>query len=391
MISTLFQTNQLKKFNMRHERSSKKESYSQFAIIYYIFLLYGIDLNIFNKSRMKCVLLWFIKKFIVLFHIYSCAVMAISLYQSYYQSVKSENLKRMVARACLLLSAIFLWHIINRRRRDLSYLFIFVEKQKIDFQIANAFYINMFSVLWPILSYIITYRYNTPTNLMDIYFFYFIDSSACNCHFLYYAIAFVWIALCKTFASCVVILHVVICNHFQKVILKYRNTNLELRSFKSNSNEAVTSRLCIYESIIQNIKKSESIMTFPIFITFIFSVIEAFYGMLMLFNEFNEETGLKKFAYTTRGFISICLITYAASRVNDADQKAKVSNDDLLRNAFTVSSLSDLDMKLNLRHENEKPALTLTAWNFFEFKRSFVLAAVGCVLTYALLFINLEK
>ena len=131
-------------------------------------------------------------------------------------------------------------------------------------------------------------------------------------------------------------------------------------------------------------------MTFPIFVAFMFNVIEAFYGMLEILNKTDNEINWKNFDYITRGFISITLIIYAASNVNEADKKAKNSNDNLLRNAFIVSNLTNLDTKLNLRHENEKPALTLTAWGFFEFKRSFVFAAVGCVLTYALLFINLK-
>ena len=390
MLPNSFQTDQMKKPKMKHERSSKKESCSQFELVSYIFLFYGIDFNFLNKSRIKCGSLWFIRKFVVLFHIYSWDVMALSLYESYYQNDRSKNLKKMAAQACLLLSAITLWHIINRRRKDICYLFEFVEKQKKDFQIANTVYINIFSVLWPTFTQIITFKHSANITFFDIHFFYFLDSSTCNCNFLFHAITFTWTALCKTFVSCAVILYTVTCDHFQNVLLKYSDTNTVQISLKNNSNDAVTLRLCIYESIKKYIKKFESIMSFPIFITFMFSVTEAFYGMLMVFKEFKEEMSLKKVAYILRGFTSICLITYAASNVNEADQKAKVSNDDLLRNAFTVSNVSNLDTKLYFVLKNEKPALTLTAWNFFEFKRGFVFAAVGCVLTHALLFITLK-
>ena len=389
MHSSSFPTNQLKETDMKHQRSSKKECYGQVEVVSYIFLLYGINLNCFKNSQTRSGLLWFIRKFIVLFHIYTCAVFAFSLYQTQYQKVEFETFKRLAARNFIFLTAIILWHIINRRGKELCNLFEFMKKQKIDFQIANNIYI--FSVLWPILTLIITFKHSSSSiSYIRTYFFHFYDSSTCNCYFLYYVIVFIHATLNKTFVSCVVILYSSTCNHFQKVILKYVESNTQLASFRNNSNETVELRFCIYESIIKNIKRFESIMAFPIFVAFMFNVAEAFYGMLVLLNKSNDEINWKSCDYIIRGFISICLIIYAASDVNEEDKKAKVSNNDLLRSAFVVSNLENLDTKLNLRHENEKPSLTLTAWGFFEFKRSFVFAAVGCVLTYALLFINLK-
>ena len=390
MHSIYFQTNQVKNTNMKQERSVKKESYSQFVIVSYIFLLYGINLNFLNKSRIKRVLLWFIRKFIALFHIYSFVVTVFSFYEFQYKSLKIENLKQKMAQNISNLVTIILWYAINRRSKDLRCLFEFEDKQKNNFQISNAFYMKIFTILWPALTLIIAFKLSSPIRYIDIYFFNFLNSSKCYCSFLHYIITFLWVALYKTFVSCVVILYTVACNHFQNVITTYQDANTELITSKKNSNEILISRLCVYESIIKGIRKFESIMTFPIFITFLCNVIEAFYGMRMILNKSDHTIILKKIAYLTRGFVSIFLITYTASNVNEADQKAKVSNDELLRNSFTVSNLSSLETKLNLIRTNEKSALTLTAWSFFKFKRSFVFAAIGCVFTYASLFINLE-
>lgn len=80
-----------------------------------------------------------------------------------------------------------------------------------------------------------------------------------------------------------------------------------------------------------------------------------------------------------------------AGEVSQADQKAKYSNDKLLRYGFSANNFANLDVKLNLLHQNSKPAFTLTAWGFFYFERRFFLTAIGCILSYALLFINLER
>ena len=197
--------------------------------------MYGMDLNILSKSRTKHGLLWFIRKIIVLFHVYSCVVFAFSLYRTQCQNVEFENLKRRAARNFLFLSVVILWHIMNRPAKNLCYIFEFVKKQYIDSHVANAFCINAFSVMWPLVAQIISFKYSSSCiSFNDMYYFSLIDTSTCNCFLMHYAIVFTYVALYETFVNCVVILYAVACNQFQKVILKYRDTNTELISFSSN-------------------------------------------------------------------------------------------------------------------------------------------------------------
>lgn len=195
-----------------------------------------------------------------------------------------------------------------------------------------------------------------------------------------------------TFVIYVILLYILICSHFKKVIMKYTVENMEISFSKRVSNERVASRFHKYESVLNTIIMFEPIMRVPIFLSFSFSVVEAFYGMLTLMKikEINQKNSIKELANLIRGFVSLCLISFTASSVNQADQKARDSNDNLIRKSFASTNILSLDAKQNMLHENSKPAFVLTAWGFFEIKRSLFFTAIGCIFTYTLLFINLE-
>lgn len=394
MNFTLFKKNHSSETNMNHETSHNKRSHSQFVIVSYIFMIYGIDLNCLNRSRVVLNLLWFVRKFFTLFYIYTFVAVLYKLYRV--QDIKL-NLKEQIAKCASCLTGVIFWCIINNSKTKLRYLFQLMKNQEIDFKINNSIYFNIFSILWPTLIQItfviihtfdfnqINYIHSTDNFLYNLF-----DLSECNYYYLYYIIKFTRVAFSKTLVSCAILLYITICNHFEKVLLKYFATNIEIISSKKISNDIVASRFLIYDSILDTMRQFESLMSTSIFITFMFNAVETFHGMLILLQKFDEQKYFKIFALLASGFLSFCLISYMAGNVNQADQKARDSNDKLLHYGFTANNFTNLDMKLNLLHENNKPAFTLTAWGFFDFKRSFCLTAIGCILTYALLLINLE-
>lgn len=122
-----------------------------------------------------------------------------------------------------------------------------------------------------------------------IFFFNFINSSKCNCYYLYYGFSFVWVAFSSTFVSSIFLLYILICSHFEKVLLKYSVKNMEIHFSNTVSYYTIASRFYIYDSIQNIMKLFESTMTIPIFICFTSSSFEAFYGMLMLIKRYNED------------------------------------------------------------------------------------------------------
>lgn len=260
-------------------------------------MIYGIDLSFSNRSRVIRTLLWFARKCIILLYIYTFAVV---LYQMYRVEYRKLNLKEFISKCASFLSGIIFWCIINKSKTELRYLFQMMRKQEIDFNIKNSIYFDIFSILWPIIIqitflFIHAFDFNHMNYIYftDMFLFNFYDSSKYNCYYLYYIIKFTRVAISKTFVSCAILLNITICNHILKVLLKYFATNIEIISSKQISTEIVASRFLIYDSILNTIREFESLMSTSIFIILTFNSLEAFHGMLILLQKFDEQKPFK--------------------------------------------------------------------------------------------------
>lgn len=395
MNAALFLPAQQKETNVRQVKARKKQSHTNLIYVSYIFIIYGLDLDLYDKkSRFKCMMLHFMKLFNIFFNMYVLVLVMFMLFKLNYQIVYEPKL--FISTFVLNLSGNVSWFVINKFKEKISYLFQKMKKQETNFQMENSTFLNAFTILWPITMQLIYFyvqifpisesKYNESIN---VYFFNFINSSKCDCYYLYYGITFIFIGFSSTLISCTILLYILICIHFEKVLLTFSVKNTEINFSKRVSHNSVLSRFYIYDSILNTMKLFESTMTIPIFICFFSSSFDAFYGMLLLIKRFNKASLFNDLVIVVRGLISFCLISYMAGSVNQADRIAKDSNALILRNNFPVSKLTKLDSKMNLLHENNKPPFALTAWGFFEFKRNFFLSAIGSLLTYTLLFINI--
>lgn len=297
MDDELFRPFRPKKTNTRQMKSHAKETHRNLLFVSHIFFLYGLDLGLLNRPR--CVLFCFMRTFCIFYNIYSLIVLLFTICTTDYSYMTLPIMKIYIVLYVSSVTKILLWFIINMFKKQLRYLFLKIKKQQIHFQIEFSNLFHVFTIFWPsimqiifFIAEILPFNRITYKNFIDGYSFHLLDSSKYNSYYFYYVMTFIWVAFSKTFVICVILLYILICSHFKKVIMKYTVENMEISLSKRVSNERVASRFHKYESVLNTMKMFESIMKVPIFLSFSFSVVEAFYGMLTLMK--TKEINKKK-------------------------------------------------------------------------------------------------
>lgn len=146
-------------------------------------------------------------------------------------------------------------------------------------------------------------------------------------------------------------------------------------------------KIKIYSLILSSLRELEKTMSFPIFIVFIFHSLAIFSWLAwaILKDIFSYKTAI----VAAFSILIICLISIAAAKVNEADKYAKYTNDQMLQKIQLSNETSELDIKLRFMDFNNRPPFALSAWGYFYFTRSFFFIALGNLLAYALLIINI--
>ncbi|GIX71349.1 uncharacterized protein CEXT_183771 [Caerostris extrusa] len=86
-----------------------------------------------------------------------------------------------------------------------------------------------------------------------------------------------------------------------------------------------------------------------------------------------------------RALVSFVCVTSAASRIHEADRKAKEVQEAMLKNVLSSSEKNyRKELLLLFVVQNSKP-FTLSAWGFFNFNKGVILSTIGSILTYSLL------
>lgn len=375
---------------------AQRKTRSQFTLICRILLLLGIDLESRTRCRTVKIYLWIIAKLSIILFCYNCVIMLNFISQS--MNTTAEGLKVIVSKSIFYLGGQILWFYMWKSKGKISCLIqtMLTQENAYQLHLSNSF--DIFSVSMVVVMQSLFYLPNIYPNSEVKYksyirslFLGFVDTDDGSFYSFYIVITFLYTSLTKTFVISVLLLYVVFCKHIQKALLKYVATNEEICLSAKYCNTTVISRFRCYNSLLRSAKSFQSAMSVPVSIVFSYKVVETFYGLLILMKEFHKENPLNMFVYLVQGFISFSLVSLSAASVNEADAIAKASNDNLVQSAFSISNFHELDLKINFLHENNKPAFTLTACGFLEFKKTLFMSAVGCFFTYALLIINLGE
>lgn len=202
----------------------------------------------------------------------------------------------------------------------------------------------------------------------------------CLTHFLY-------TTFIVTFPSSLVSLYIVLCQHLQMGMSAHTKRNRQLLSSHRVTSSDISKCFKRYNSILSIFQEFERSMAFLIFVAFSKSVYEIF-RILLILSKSIKAYGMKYFIVCSiHSLVHFIVISFLASSVHDADVLARDTNADILER-MPIDGISDINMKFTFLNKNNATAFTLTGWKFFSFTRGFFLVACGCILTYAVLVIN---
>ncbi|GBN93620.1 hypothetical protein AVEN_236763-1 [Araneus ventricosus] len=153
----------------------------------------------------------------------------------------------------------------------------------------------------------------------------------------------------------------------------------------------------IFEHITAVAKSLEDIMSFPIFLISVADFMGMFYGVVALdpFHRLSARSWMKTFSLSAltvslKCFMLFVCVSLSAAHVHEASERDKEIQ--LVMIKKILSSEQNFESKnliLLFTNYSGKP-LRLSAWGFFYFTKGLVMTAVGSILTYSLLILQVN-
>ncbi|GBL82314.1 hypothetical protein AVEN_174932-1 [Araneus ventricosus] len=197
-----------------------------------------------------------------------------------------------------------------------------------------------------------------------------------------------------TLRTSLAVLYVILCCHFSTLLQQ-----LSKQTFKGLDGagySTIKHHLVTHELLMKALKTFERTMSLPIFLIGIGDCIAMFYSFVKLdpFHQSGERWFLEHYTFwlylaTLRAVLSFLCVSLAASRVHEACKNTKDVQEEMIKMVIASDHKHKKELLLLLVSHNSPP-FTLSAWGFFHFDRGMVLSAIGSILTYSLLILQLD-
>ncbi|GBN87552.1 hypothetical protein AVEN_233592-1 [Araneus ventricosus] len=224
-------------------------------------------------------------------------------------------------------------------------------------------------------------------------FNYFYVGEGYNCKIVCITMLFYQFAT-YTLRTCLAVLYVILCFHYSKLLHKL--SKIPYKVSDSSVPNSIRYHFITYESIIKALKSFENTMSLPIFLIEIGDCIAMFYCFVKMdpFHQSEERWFLKNYSlsgqfFALRAVLSFLCVSLAASRVHEACKNAKDVQEEMMKKLIASDEEHKKEFLLLLVTHNSPP-FTLSAWGFFYFDRGLILSAIGSILTYSLLILQLN-
>lgn len=358
-----------------------------------IFKIFGINIDI-HKSSGEDKLLWLCNKIAILV----LTVFSFSIcYMSYPLLIMNGNgLKMRISHILQNICVLLLWITIFHARYKISSLCNKIVSLENDLGMVQETNIVRFCIAWLITIYLASiflaiYPYDEERYYKSLKHLFPGTSYINNSGAFYAAVPLYIISKVYThvFPTAFAVFYIILCERLQLILLKYVKKIREITFYKVKTDDfdQCWNR---YSNIIMVLQYFELIMSFPVFIVAFMDAQGIFIGLLLCMTNIEQFESVTKpsiFFSNLQNLVNLCAILFYASGVNERDTLARRSNVQLLGRCSSVDILS-LDKKINRLSASNEPPFVLTGWGFFKFTRTFILSALGCIMTYALLIIN---
>ncbi|GFQ76085.1 uncharacterized protein TNCT_674521 [Trichonephila clavata] len=220
-----------------------------------------------------------------------------------------------------------------------------------------------------------------------------------NCLVVYPLVFFYDLAL-YVLPTALAALYVFLCYCLRKVL--NRQTTLLTRKITSKSNwldiQYIENVLKTYDKTIFVLKCFEKSFSIPIFLLQVSDWVGLFSCFLRL-DPLNQAPELKTLMnsyklgiifFAIRALLSFSCVSLAASSINVADRTAKEAHEEMWKRVLASTKNEDVNTLVLSVVARHGPPFMLTAWGFYPFTKGLVLAALGSIMTYSLLALQIN-
>ncbi|GFU47317.1 uncharacterized protein NPIL_82051 [Nephila pilipes] len=320
-----------------------------------------------------------------------------------------QSVNGKIARRSVDISAFFIWGIMSVRKKQVYRLLH-------DVETLRSITIKEIPKLWIItgmiiiivvpfaawMSMAIPFQDEKECKLIIVNYSFQLDlfNDGNNCHVLLIAFFFRQLFV-FTLRTAVTVIYVIICCTLRNIF----NTHSELGA-KRVSNPKAEIGFVYFKSYVQTqehmvsvLKSFEETMSLPIFLIVSSDFMGVMYGVVRLdpFNNLpNYESRIIQYTssiifISLRGIVSFLCISLAASEVHEASKKASDVQKDMLKRILISGEKSDIHKFVPFSIFCSNPPFILSAGGVFKFCKGLYLSALGAVLTYSLLIMQILK
>ncbi|KAF8794567.1 hypothetical protein HNY73_002538 [Argiope bruennichi] len=212
-----------------------------------------------------------------------------------------------------------------------------------------------------------------------------------NCKLLHLVIAMFIVV--RTLETVVTILFVILCYMSRKILLMHCSEKPKLMALSKTGfyENKLKQHFIKYWCAMKVLNSVEQEFAFPVFLLQVNDLMGIF-TFLIRYGGYDPGFTVSKAgpaAFTAvRSILSFLVISVAASSVHLADERVKRADEDLwyillCRGSIMKNNQMGISVVIN------KKSFAFSAWGCFRFTKSYILSAVGCLLTYSLLIIQL--
>ncbi|GFW11357.1 uncharacterized protein TNCV_3808771 [Trichonephila clavipes] len=322
-------------------------------------------------------------------------------------SLRSINGK--ITRRSIECAAFLIWSIMMIKRQEISYLLFDVGKLGC---ILNKKIHKMYTIIGTIIIIMIplmawmsmTLPFHNEDECKSIMMYYcfgydFVrDGDHCFVQFIF---IFFRQFLVYTLRTAVIVTYVTICCFLRNLL----NTHSELGAKRvANPKSRINcvylkNFLEIHEQAIRVLKRFEKTMSFPIFLIVSSDFTAMMYGVIRTnpldqYDEYSERIAVYIPAITfmaLQAMVSFLCISLAASNIHEASKKANEVLQDMFKRGLVSGQKTDIHELVPISILYSNPPFILSAWGVLHFTRGLFLAALGSILTYSLLIMQILK
>ncbi|GBN33220.1 hypothetical protein AVEN_124245-1 [Araneus ventricosus] len=315
-----------------------------------------------------------------------------------------QTFKEILARKIPDVIAFLIWLILSSKRRLISDLLNDTSYLQKNFKTKSLFvWVNFGAIVTiavPTMSWFtvtLPFDENGCRSLLEYYTLGLFDlPQSQNCKIVYFIMAWNQFAV-YTLRACVVVLYVILCCLMKKLLNAHsesgwqkilnRSTLMDYNYFHQY--------LAKHDHIIDALKSLEKILSFPIFLIQIIECFTIFYRFVI--RDYGaKQSWVKNFSIgivfdSTLSLVSFLCVSFAASSVHEASKNAKDVQEKMLKQILASGQQRNSHELLLLFVTHTNPPFTLSAFGFFYFTKGMILSAIGSVLTYSLLIIQILK